>query len=176
MYILFFFFELINIYVIFNVALKSVSWFTASIQIPTLNYLNNIVNGPTKYLLLPHLYIDMSDNNTSDDNTSDNNTSDNNTSDNNTSDNNTDDDVTDDDDMTDDDVTDDDVTYSKSSDDMTECESSDNETIKEDSEKLYKLDEKLEQPNSKEDSSDSEDEIKSLLIKPSVIIMDEKLD
>jgi len=165
MYILFFLLELINIYVVFNVALKSFTWFTTSVQVPTLNYLNNIVNGPTKYLLLPRLHIETHEYNTTEDDTSDDTTEDD-TSDDTTEDNTSDDteDDTTEDDATEDDTTEDDATE----DDATEDDASEDDTTK---------DEKLEKsitPDS--DSSDSEDEVKHLPVKPSVIIMDEKLD
>ena len=161
MYILFFLLELINIYVFFNVALKSVTWFTTSVQIPTLNYLNNMVNFPTKYLLLPRLNIETSDAETSDDMTSDDETTDDVTSDNSSEDSVADDDMTSDDSSED----------AVADDDMTEEDSSDEDNVTKVSSRSDLL---ASFPES--DSSDSEDEVKHLSIKPSVIIMDEKLD
>ena len=156
MYILFFLLELINIYVIFNVTLKSLTWFTTSVQVPTLNYLNNIVNVPTKYLLLPHLHNNTSDDDTSDDDTMDDTSE-----------------TTTEDDTTEDDTTDNETIKENSSESETsDSESSDSDTIK----KLDTQDKKLEHSISDGDSSDSDDKVKSLQIKPSVIIMDEKLD
>ena len=150
MYILFFLLELINIYVFCNVALKSVTWFTTSIQIPTLNYLNNMVNFPTKYLLLPQLNIETSDAETSDDMTSDDSSEDG---------------------VADDDMTEEDTSDSSSDDSSSDVSSSDEDNVTKVSSRSDLL---ASFPES--DSSDSEDEVKHLSIKPSVIIMDEKLD
>ena len=152
MYILFFLLELINIYVFFNVALKSVTWFTTSVQVPTLNYLNNLVNFPTKYLLLPRLNIETTDDmTTSDDTTSD--------------------------DTSDDDMTEEDTSDSSSDDDRTEEDTSDSSSD-DTTEEVTKVSSSSDLLSSfpKSDSSDSEDEVKHLSVKPSVIIMDEKLD
>lgn len=157
MYILFFLLELINIYVFFNVALKSVTWFTTSVQVPTLNYLNNLVNFPTKYLLLPRLNIETTDDmTTSDDTTSDD---------------------TSDDDTSDDDMTEEDTSDSSSDDDRTEEDTSDSSSD-DTTEEVTKVSSSSDLLSSfpKSDSSDSEDEVKHLSVKPSVIIMDEKLD
>ena len=151
MYILLFLLELINIYVFCNVALKSVTWFTTSVQIPTLNYLNNMVNFPTKYLLLPCLNIETSDAETSDAETSDAMTS-----------------------SSEDAVADDDMTSSSEDDDTTEEDTSDSSSDEDETNVSSRSDLLASFPKS--DSSDSEDEVKHLSIKPSVIIMDEKLD
>jgi len=155
MYILFFLLELINIYVFCNVALKSVTWFTTSIQIPTLNYLNNMVNFPTKYLLLPQLNIETSDDMSSDDMTSDDDTTDSSSEDG----------------VADDDMTEEDTSDSSSDDSSSDVSSSDEDNVTKVSSRSDLL---ASFPES--DSSDSEDEVKHLSIKPSVIIMDEKLD
>ena len=165
MYILFFLLELINIYVFCNVALKSVTWFTTSIQIPTLNYLNNMVNFPTKYLLLPQLNIETSDAETTDDMTSDDSSEDGVADDDMTSDDSSEDGVADDD------MTEEDTSDSSSDDSSSDVSSSDEDNVTKVSSRSDLL---ASFPES--DSSDSEDEVKHLSIKPSVIIMDEKLD
>lgn len=161
MYILFFLLELINIYVFCNVALKSVTWFTTSVQIPTLNYLNNMVNFPTKYLLLPQLNIETPDAETTDDMTSD--------------DSSEDDDMTSDD-SSEDGVADDDMTEEDTSDSSSDDSSSDAASSDEDNVTRVSSRSDLLASFPESDSSDSEDEVKHLSIKPSVIIMDEKLD
>jgi hypothetical protein len=161
MYILFFLLELINIYVFFNVALKSVTWFTTSVQVPTLNYLNNLVNFPTKYLLLPRLNIETTDDMTTSDDTTSDDTSDDDTSDS----------------SSDDDMTEEDTSDSSSDDDRTEEDTSDSSSD-DTTEEVTKVSSSSDLLSSfpKSDSSDSEDEVKHLSVKPSVIIMDEKLD
>jgi hypothetical protein len=155
MYILFFLLELINIYVVFNVVLKSATWFTTSVQVPVLNYLNTMANIPTKYFLLPRLHIDTSDDtecDSSDDTVCD------------SSDDSSDDSTEEEDSSSDETPSGDNVTEVSSSSDSSD-DSPDDSTEKE-----------VEPIPNNYDSSDSEDEVKHLPVKPSVIIMDEKLD
>lgn len=143
MYFLVFLLQLINLYVVFNVTLKSATWFTTNIQVPTLNYLNSFANIPTKYFLLPHLHIETDESEESDDSydSSPEDSSDVNRTD-----------IS----------TESDSTESDSTETASDCETSESES-----------DHKI--PDD-DNSSDSDDEVKHLPVKPSVIIMDEKLD
>jgi len=148
MYFLVFLLQLINLYVVFNVTLKSATWFTTNIQVPTLNYLNSFANIPTKYFLLPHLHIETDESDDSEESNDSYDSSPEDSSDVNRTDISTE--------------SDSDSTESDSTETASDCETSESES-----------DHKI--PDD-DNSSDSDDEVKHLPVKPSVIIMDEKLD